>query len=100
MPVGGASLAANASDDLLGDGVGYRLVRVELHRVGRAPLGAGPQVANIPEHLGQRDFGVDDLRAAALLDALDLTAPRVEVADDVAHVFVGRYALDRHDRLE
>ena len=37
---------------------------------------------------------------AALLHPLDPTAPRGEVADDVAHVVLGRDDLDRHDRLE
>jgi hypothetical protein len=38
--------------------------------------------------------------AALLLHALDLAPAGGEVADDVAHVVVGRGDLDRHDRLE
>jgi hypothetical protein len=42
----------------------------------------------------------DDLCAAPVLHALDLTAPAVEVADDVAHELLGHRDLDLHDRLE
>jgi hypothetical protein len=44
---------------------------------------------------------VIDLRVlAALAHAEDLAAARVQVADHVAHVGLGRDDLDRHHRLE
>src|SRR4028119_111922 len=77
-------LAADLLDDLVGDVRGNLGVRVELHRVRRLTGGLGPQVANVPEHLGQGHKGVDDHVAVPLLLRLDLAAPRVDVADDRA----------------
>src|SRR5690606_2891019 len=62
--------------------------------------GLRAQVTDVAEHLGQRHEGANDLDAGRILHGLDLTAPRVEVADDVAHVLLGRTYLDRHERLE
>src|SRR5215216_6622778 len=53
-------LATNLLDDLVGDVRGNLGVRVELHRVRSLAGGLGPQVANVPEHLGQRHEGVHD----------------------------------------
>ena len=69
-------------------------------RVHRAALGLGAQVGRVAEHLGQRHLRADDLRVAARLHALDVTAATVEVADDVAHELLGGDDLDRHHRLE
>src|SRR6476469_10935742 len=77
-------LAANLLDDLVGDALGDLGVRVELHRVRRLAGGLGPQVANVPEHLGQRHEGADDHVAVPLLLRLDLAGERVDVADDGA----------------
>ena len=60
-----------------------------LHRVLAAALRAGAEVSRVAEHLSQRNESVDLLRAAAGLEALDLTTAGVEVADHVAHVLVG-----------
>jgi hypothetical protein len=65
-------------------------VGVELHGVAGPALGLGPQVADVAEHLRQRHQGLDDAGAAALLHGLDLATAGVEVADDVAHVVLGR----------
>ena len=71
-----------------------------LHRVLAAALRAGAEVSRVAEHLSQRNESVDLLRAAAGLEALDLTTAGVEVADHVAHVLVGDDDADLHDRLE
>src|SRR3954471_2488275 len=93
-------LAGRLRDDLLGD-VGRDLgVRVEHHGVARPSLGAAAQVAHVAEHLRERDQGPDDAGAGALLHRLDDPAPGVQVADDVAHVVLGRDDLDGHERLE
>ena len=60
-----------------------------LHRVLATALRAGAEVSRVAEHLSQRNESVDLLRAAAGLEALDLTTAGVEVADHVAHVLVG-----------
>src|SRR4051794_221948 len=93
-------LARRLGDDLLGH-VGRDLrVAVEDHRVAGPTLGAAAQVAHVAEHLRERDQGPDDAGAGALLHRLDDPAPGVQVADDVAHVVLGRDDLDGHQRLE
>src|SRR6476620_12041367 len=67
-------LAADLLDDLVGDVRRNLGVRVELHRVRRLSRGLGPQVTDVPEHLGQRDERVDDHVTVALLLRVDLTA--------------------------
>jgi hypothetical protein len=42
----------------------------------------------------------DDLGAAHVLHGLDLATAGAQVADDVAHVLLGRADLDGHHRLE
>src|SRR3954451_24030 len=91
--------AANALDDFFGNRLRHLLVRVELHGVGRATLGARTQVGSVAEHLSQRDLTPYHVGGAALLHPLDTAPPRGEVADDVAHVVLGGDDLDRHDRL-
>src|SRR5215467_10530666 len=93
-------LAAGLGDDLLGD-VGRDLgIRVELHAVVRPPLGPAAQVAHVAEHLGQRHERLDGAHPRPLLHGLDMAAAAVQVADDLAHVVLGRADLDGHDRLE
>src|SRR5664279_6404521 len=95
-----ASFAVLLRDDLLGD-VGRNLrIAIEHHRVRRPALGPRPQVADVAEHLRQRDQGRDDPGTAALAHGLDLTTPRVEVTDDVTHVVLGGDDLDAHQRLQ
>ena len=62
----------------------HRLVVRELHREGRAPLTARPQIRRVPEHLRERHRGGDHLGVAARLLAADAAAAPVDVADDVA----------------
>ena len=71
-----------------------------LHRVLAAALRAGAEVSRVAEHLSQRNESVDLLRAAAGLEALDLTAAAVEVADDITHILVGDNDADLHDGFE
>src|SRR5215210_7845665 len=94
------SLARRLRDDLLGHVLRDLGVAVEDHRVAGPPLGAAAQVAHVAEHLRERDQGPDDASAGALLHRLDGPAPGVQVADDVAHVLLGRDDLDGHERLE
>src|SRR3990170_4799913 len=93
-------LAADLLDDLVGDVRGNLGVRVELHRVRRLTGGLGPQVANVPEHLGQGHKGVDDHVAVTLLLSLDLATARVDVADDRAEEALRRGHLHGEHRLE
>src|SRR5690606_36580121 len=64
-------LARPLADDLLGDVRGDLFVPVELHRVGRAPLGHRAHVGRVAEHLAERHARVDRQRVAAALLALD-----------------------------
>ena len=77
----------------------HLFVAVELHRVARAALRVGAQVADVAEHLAQRDVRGHDDRVAAALLALDVPAAAHEVADDVADVVLRRRDLDGEDRL-
>src|SRR5215468_9760442 len=86
--------------DFLGDRGRHRLVVVELHRVLGAALRHRPEIVDVLEHVGERHHGVDNDRDAARLLPLDLAAPRVQVADDVADIVLRRHHLDLHDRLE
>src|SRR5258708_34563676 len=88
--------AANALDDFFGDRLGNLLVRVELHGVRRATLGARTEVSSVAEHLSQGDLGIHHVRRPALLHPLDAAAPRREVTDAAAHVALGVADLDRH----
>src|SRR5262249_5664235 len=74
--------ARDLRHDLLSDGGWHLFVPRELHGVGGAPLGHGPHLGRVAEHLSQRDVGADDLRAAACLHRHDPTATAVQVADD------------------
>src|SRR2546422_9207030 len=87
-------LAANALDDFFGDRLGHRLVRVELHGVRRATLSPRTEVSSVAEHLSERDLSPHQVRGAPLLHPLDPTPSRGQVADDVAHVVLGRDDLD------
>src|SRR5690606_23453487 len=93
-------LAPGLLDDLLGNVPRNLGVAVELHRVHRATLGLGPQVADVAEHLRQRHQCANDLDASRVRHGLDHSTTGVEVADDVAHVLLGRTHLDVHDGLE
>src|SRR5215210_7926260 len=100
LAIGVPLLASYPGNDLTGDRLGHLLVGVELHRVGSATLGARPQVGSVSEHVTEGHLALDDLARTALLDALDPAPPAGDVADDVAHVVVGRHHLDGHDGLE
>src|SRR5438034_1462089 len=93
------ALAARAQR-LGADALGHRLVVRELHREGRTPLAARPEIRGVAEHLGEGHHGGDHLRVAARLLAHDAAAAPVGVADDVAHELLGRDHLERHDGLE
>src|SRR5665647_218308 len=95
-----ASLATDLLDDLFCHILGDLGVGVELHRVVGTTLGLGPQVANVSEHLRQWHHSPNDLGAADVFHGVDLATARVEVADHVAHVDLGRTHLDGHHRLE
>src|SRR5215213_1753416 len=87
--------------DLFGDVARCRVVALEVHGRGRAPLRHGAQVGRVAEHLRERDVGRDDLRAARTrLHLLYLPAAAVKVAVDRAHVLLGRDDLDAHDGFE
>ena len=98
--VTGSSNLGVLAHDLVHNGLGRGLIRVELHRVGCTALGLGAKVGSVTEHLAQRHLGTDELAVLAILHALDLAAATGEVAHNVAHVLLGGLDLDSHDRLE
>src|SRR6185312_13663454 len=68
--------------DLVRDPFGDFGVVIELHGEGGASLAHGAQVVDVREHVGERHHGTDDVGVAAHVLALNMAAPRVEVADD------------------
>src|SRR5947209_10573259 len=74
------SLPLHPRHNLFTDVLRRRLVAIEMHRVGRAPLRARPQIGRVAEHLRQRHARLDDLRAAAIFLRLDVSAPARQVA--------------------
>lgn len=60
-----------------------------LHAVGSTAFGQGADCGRVTEHLGQRDGRVEDGLAVLRVDALDDTPAAVDIAEQVALVFVG-----------
>ena len=60
-------------------------IQAGLHGILAAALRFSAQVGGVTEHIGQRNERIDLLRAAAGLGALDLAAPGIDIADNVAH---------------
>src|SRR5436190_3377538 len=87
-------------DELRRDRLRDFLVSVELHRELGATLGHRPQIRRVAEHLRERDARLDHLCVAHRLEALDPSAPRVQIPHHVAEVVLGRDHLDRHHGLE
>src|SRR5512145_1139865 len=81
-------------DEFRGQARWHLGVVAEFHRGRGPPLRHGPQVGDVPEHLGQRDERPHDLGPAPGLHPLDLAAATVEIADDVAHELLGHRHLD------
>src|SRR5262245_32971912 len=94
------SLPLHPGDDFFADVLRRRLVAIEVHRIGRAPLRARAEIGRVAEHLRQRHARRDDLRAAAIFLRLNLPAAARQVAHHIAHVFLGDDDLDAHHRLE
>src|SRR6266508_391450 len=95
-----SSLTSGLLNDLFRHVPGNLGVRVELHAVAGPALRLAAEIADVPEHLRQRDERLDDPGDAAVLHRLDMTAAGVEVADDVAHVVLRGRDLDGHHGLE
>src|SRR3954469_213343 len=66
--------ASRLRDDLLRHVRGNLGVGVELHAVARPALGPRPKVADVAEHLRQRNQRLDDAGTGPLVHGLDLTA--------------------------
>src|SRR5262245_37105640 len=82
------------------DALRHRLVVGELHREGRAPLAARPEIRRVSEHLREWHRSGDHLGVAPGLLPADAPAAPVDVADDVADEVVRRDHLEAHDGLE
>ena len=75
-------------DDLLGILSGNFLVTLKAHGEGAAALRHGTKVGGVLEHFALGNFGGYALGAVYLIHTHDAAAALVDVADDVAHVFV------------
>ena len=88
-----------ASNDLVGNVLGNRLVVRRLHDILATALGLGTQVGGVAEHLSQRNESVDTLSACHCLHALDLATASVQVADDIAQILIRNDNSNLHDGL-
>src|ERR1700693_585847 len=93
-------LPCGLGDDLFSHLRRRFLVVRKMHSETSAALRAAAEVSGIPEHGGQRHLRGDDLASGARFAALNLTAARVQVANHIAHVFLGYHHFDAHHRLE
>src|SRR4030081_3104239 len=57
-------------------------------------------MSRVPEHLRQRNDGLDYLRSSAVLHAFDPPATRTQVAHDGSRVIFRRHDFDCHHRLQ
>src|ERR1700722_4340365 len=87
-------------DDGLGDVRWHFHVLAELHRESGATLAHRAHRGRVTEHLRQWHFGRHGLARGRVVHTHDLATTAIEVADHIAHVFLGRDHLDLHDRLE
>src|SRR5215467_9758500 len=65
----------------------HLFVMVELHGEGGAPLSLRAQRIDVTKHVGKRHHRANDVGVAAHVLALDLTSPRIEIADHRAGIF-------------
>src|ERR1700676_2168629 len=72
----------------------------EVHREASPALRAASQIRGVTEHLRQRHLAANDLRSGARLHPQRMAAPRIEIAEDIAHVFLGHDRLNAHHRLK
>src|SRR5215210_5521544 len=80
------------------DALGHLGIVIKLHGERRATLRLAPDGRRVPEHLSEGHHRPDDLPAAAGVHPLDLSAPRREIAHDVAHKLLGHHNLYVHYR--
>src|SRR5438105_15499857 len=71
-----------------------------LHRVTRASFGKRTNGRGVTEQFRQRDLSVNDGQISTRLDAVHLAPAPVQVADNVALIFVRGDVFYFHDRLE
>ena len=79
---------------------GRRAVGARLHRTTRAALAEAAHGARVTEELREGGFGVDHRAAAAGFLIADDRATLLQIADEIAHVSVGRGNFELHNRLE
>ena len=73
---------------------------IEMHRVLGAPLARRPQVIHITEHIGQRHCRIQHTGVTAGIHTRNIATPAVQIADDVAHIFIRSDNFDAHNRLK
>src|ERR1700761_8966646 len=93
-------IALHLGDDLFAHRPRRLFILLELHREVRSSLRRSTHCRRIAEHVRQRNRRLDGLHTADHLHALDASTPRVQVADDRAHVLFWHRHLNRHHRLQ
>ena len=78
----------------------FRVMR-KVHGEAGASLRAAAQIGGVTEHLRQRNFARESRSLPARdFRALNLAAPRIQVAENRRHVFFGNDHFHPHDGLE
>src|SRR6266511_731263 len=95
------SYSLNFCDYFFGNVFWRLLVSLKMHSRGGAALSRRSQVSRITKHLRKRHKRCNNLGAAdAWLHALNLPAPRIQIAIDCAGVVVRCNNFHTHDRLK
>ncbi|EHP84113.1 hypothetical protein GeomeDRAFT_3260, partial [Geobacter metallireducens RCH3] len=76
------------------------LVVIERHGVGSTTLRGRTKISCISKHLRQRNHGTYHLGTGTTFHAHNPSAARVEITNDITHIFFRNNNLDRHDRLK
>lgn len=88
------------SDDFGFEFLGHFLVVTEVFGMESASAGQGTQNRGVLVEFFLGDVGADDLHAVGAIHAEDFAAAAGEIADDVAHAFIGDTDFDDADGFE
>src|SRR5271155_4163302 len=97
---GGLARRERLLDDLFSDRSRSLLVMREVLLEGAAARRDRAQVRRVLQDFRHRHLRLDHLAVAFAVHAENLAAARVQIADHVAHAFVGTRNFDRDDRLK
>src|SRR5258707_7181496 len=92
--------ALHLGNDLFRDRAGRLFILLELHGIVSAALRGRPHVSGVTEHGAEWNRGPYGLCGADHLHTFDSSPPRIQIADDRTHIFLGDDNFDCHHRLQ